>query len=120
MTSPCLISEAAQRAEATVSQVRTYVAAGLVKPCATTAGGYFLFDELCVQRLRLVAAATRAGLRLNEIGVLIKVLDSKDQLALQAARRMLASAIGERRAALENLQKLVNQCHDTGSTEVAP
>jgi len=67
MDAPCLVSEAARRAKATVHQVRTYVAANLVKPCARTAGGYFLFDELYVQRLRLVAAATRAGLRLKKL-----------------------------------------------------
>ena len=118
MMPPCPISEAARRAEATVHQVRTYVAAGLAKPCARTVGGYFLFDEGCIQRLRLIAAATRAGLRLNEIGVLVKVLDGKDPLALQAARRMLTSSIGARRAAIKELQRLVIQNCDAASSEI--
>ncbi len=61
MTPAYPISQAAQRAGATAHQVRTYVAAGLVKPCGITAGGYFLFNEDCAARLRLIAAATRAG-----------------------------------------------------------
>ena len=46
------LAEAARKAGATVHQVRIYVASGLIRPCATTAGGYLLFEEACVARLR--------------------------------------------------------------------
>jgi len=52
------LAEAARRAGATVHQVRTYVASSLVRPCATTPGGYLLFEERCVTRLRLITSNT--------------------------------------------------------------
>ncbi len=107
MTPDYPISQAAQRAGATVHQVRTYVAAGLVKPCATTAGGHFLFNEECVARLRLIAAATRAGLRISEIGVLVKALEGTNPRAVRAARRSVGNAIGAREAAIQHLHALV-------------
>lgn len=109
MTSAYPISQAAQRAGATVHQVRTYVTAGLVKPCATTAGGHFLFNEDCVARLRLIAAATRAGLRIGEIGVLVKALEGNNPRAVRAARRSVGKAIGTRQAAIQHLHALVAQ-----------
>jgi DNA-binding transcriptional MerR regulator len=56
MPVPYAISEAARRAGITVHQVRAYVNAGPLNPCATTPGGYFLFDEARVAH-RSVAAA---------------------------------------------------------------
>jgi MerR family mercuric resistance operon transcriptional regulator len=109
MTPAYPISEAAQRAGATVHQMRTYVVAGLVKPCATTAGGYFLFNEDCVARLRLIAAAARAGLRISEIGVLVKALEGSNPRAVRVARRSVGNAIGTRQAAIQHLQTLVAQ-----------
>lgn len=109
MTPTYPISQAAQRAGATVHQVRTYVAAGLVKPCATTTGGHFLFNEDCVVRLRLITAATRAGLRVSEIGVLVKALESHNPRAVRAARRSVDHAVRTRQAALQHLHALVAQ-----------
>ena len=98
------LAEAAQQAGATVHQVRTYVAAGLVRPCATTSGGYLLFEERCVARLRLITSATRVGMRIAEIGVLVRALDDNDQAAAEVARRSVETAIGNRQTALRELQ----------------
>lgn len=114
------ISEAAQRAEATVHQVRTYLSAGLVKPCAKTAGGSFVFNEGCVARLRLIAAATRAGLRIREIEDLIRALGVSDPQALRSARRSVTAAIDSRQAAIQRLEKLVSGACDAAVTEVSP
>ncbi len=102
------ISEAARQAGLTVHQVRTYVNAGLVKPCATTSAGYFLFGEACVMRLQLIGAATRAGLYLREIACLVRALDGDDRQALNAARRSVVAAIGSRHVAIERLEMLVS------------
>ena len=107
MPAPYAIADAARYAGITVHQLRTYLSARLVKPCATTAGGYFLFDETCVSRLRLIGAATGAGLRINEIGVLVKALEAKDSKAVRSARRSVGRAIGSRQAAIMQLQALV-------------
>ena len=102
--SPLTLAEAAGEAGATVHQVRTYVAAGLVRPCAKTAGGYLLFEEECVARLRLITSATRVGMRIAEIGTLIRALDANDLRAVAVARRSVALAIGTRQSALRELR----------------
>ncbi|MCI0356467.1 MAG: MerR family transcriptional regulator [Acidobacteria bacterium] len=117
MTSAYTLSEAAQRAGATVHQVRTYVTAGLVRPCTTTPGGYFMFDEACVEGLRLIAAATRAGLRIADISPLVKALDTQDPRALRAARQSVLDAIGSRQAALQQLDALVGPILSTAAKE---
>ena len=105
------LAEAARHAGATVHQVRTYVASGLVRPCATTSGGYLLFEEHCVARLRLITSATRVGMRIAEIGVLVRALDSNDRGATEVARRSVAAAIGTRQSALRELQAtLIDVC----------
>src|SRR5260370_22920428 len=99
MPAPCAISEAARRAGITVHQLRTYLSARLVQPCATTAGGYFLFDGACLSRLRLIGAATRAGLPINESTPLLKAVQTNQPRAGLAARRSACQAIASRRAA---------------------
>ena len=59
------IAQVAARAGITIHQARCYVAAGLVSPCAKTEGGYHLFNGTCIARLRLIGAASRAGLGLG-------------------------------------------------------
>ncbi|HEX7953495.1 MAG TPA: MerR family transcriptional regulator [Burkholderiales bacterium] len=61
MPVPYAISEAARHAGITVRQVRTYLNAGPVHPCASTPGGYFLFDEACVTCLHPSARRSAPG-----------------------------------------------------------
>lgn len=119
MPVPYATFEAARRAGITVHQVRTYVSAGLVNPCAATPGGYFLFDEACVTRLRLIGAATRAGLRIREIEDLVRAMEDDDLQALRVARRSVAAAIGSRQAAIQQLEDLVSGVCGTGAIEVS-
>lgn len=52
-------------------------------------------------RLRLIGAAARAGLRIKEISVLVKALESNDARAVRSARRSVGKSIvsGVRHAA---------------------
>ena len=79
---------------ATVHQLRTYVSCGLVKPCARTAAGHHRFNDDCVARLRLIVAATGAGLRIAEIGGLIRAIECGARDDVAVARRMLVAARG--------------------------
>src|SRR5260370_3286197 len=107
MHAPYAVPDAARRAGITVHQLRTYLSARLVKPCATTAGGYFLFDVACVSRLRLIGAATRAGFRINEISVLVKALETNEPRAVRAAPRSGGEAIGSLQASIVPLHAVV-------------
>ena len=120
MPAPYAISEAARRAGITVHQARAYVGAGLVKPCAALPSGYHLFNDACIARLRLIGAATRAGLLGREIADLVRALDVNDPQALRAARRSLAAAIGTRQAAIQQLKNIVSAICNGAITEASP
>ncbi|WP_051257515.1 MerR family transcriptional regulator [Rhodanobacter sp. OR444] len=110
-------AEAAKLAGVTVHQARTYVTAKLVTPCGSTSSGYLLFDDGCVKRLQLIAAATRAGLLLREITGLVKALDAGDRSGQQRARREITGAIGARQAAITQLQVMVSRACGTAPAE---
>ncbi len=101
------IAQAAARAGITIHQARCYVVAGLVAPYATTEGGYHLFNGTCVARLRLIGAATRAGLRLEEMRGFCQALDAHDTEKVDATRDLLEARLSERRAALRRVQRLL-------------
>jgi len=93
---------------ATVHQLRTYVSCRLVNPCARTAAGHQRFNDDCVARLLLIVAATGAGLRIAEIGGLIRALECGDRASAARARRMLTAAIEDRQAALMSLAGMLS------------
>ena len=114
------LAEVARQAGVTLHQVRTYVASGLVRPCGTTAGGYLLFEQRCVTRLRLITSATRVGMRIAEIGVLVRALDCNDQAAAEVARRSVAAAIGTRKTALREFQAMLSDVCGPTTSEAIP
>lgn len=119
MSADYSLAQAAAQAGATVNQLRTYVSCGLVKPCARTAAGHQRFNDDCVTRLRLIVAATGAGLRIAEIGGLIRALECGDRGDVARARRMLTAAIENRQAALRSLAGMLSIACCAGA-EAAP
>lgn len=87
--------------------MRTYVTSGLVTHCATAAAGYLLLNDDGVARLQLIAAATRAGLRIADIGALVKALKGNDRSVLLDAHRSVDEAISTRQLAVQELRALV-------------
>jgi DNA-binding transcriptional MerR regulator len=69
------VSVVADRVGLSPDAVRYYERVGLLPPPARSAGGYRLYDEAAVERLRFVKGAQRVGLRLREIGELLEVVD---------------------------------------------
>jgi DNA-binding transcriptional MerR regulator len=69
------VSVVADRVGLSPDAVRYYERLGLLPPPARSAGGYRLYDEAAVERLRFVKGAQRVGLRLREIGELLEVVD---------------------------------------------
>lgn len=116
------IAQAAVHAGITIHQARCYVAAGLVTPCATTEGGYHLFNQTCIARLRLIGAATRAGLRLEEMRGFCQALDAHDIEKVDATRDFLKARLSERRTALRRVRRLLTEachmCHKTADVTV--
>jgi DNA-binding transcriptional MerR regulator len=60
---------------------------GLLKPKAISESGYRLYDEKCVERLKLICTYKNAGLSLKEVKTLLDTPESPDEALLQ--RRIL-------------------------------
>ncbi len=61
------VSRLALDAGVSVHIVRDYLLRGLLRPVAYTTGGYGLFDDTALQRLRFVRAAFEAGIGLDAL-----------------------------------------------------
>lgn len=102
------IAAAAERAGITVHQARLYAVAQLVKPCAVTAGGHHLYDQEGIARMRLIGAATRAGLPFFQVRRLCLALDERRHAEASAVHAWLQQALDERRSALRRARRLLN------------
>ncbi|VUA85597.1 MerD [Klebsiella pneumoniae] len=65
------VSRLALDAGVSVHIVRDYLLRGLLRPVAYTTGGYGLFDDTALQRLRFVRAALRSGYRPGRTGAAV-------------------------------------------------
>ena len=83
---PFTISHAAEAAELSVHQVRNYVDMRLVGCCGCTQGGYRLFNQDSVARLRFIKTGLAAGLALSEIAPYLRAQEADD--AAREARRL--------------------------------
>jgi MerR family copper efflux transcriptional regulator len=75
MTASLLISDLAARSGFTPSTLRYYEQVGLLAATERSSGGYRLYDEAAVARLRFIDRAKQLGLPLEEIRELIAVWD---------------------------------------------
>jgi MerR family Zn(II)-responsive transcriptional regulator of zntA len=67
------IGKLSSRAGSTPDALRFYEREGLLKPAAKSAGGYRLYEESAVQRLRFIHQAKQCGFTLAEIQALLNV-----------------------------------------------
>lgn len=95
-----VISEAARLCGLSVHQVRTYLDMRLVYACGKTSGGFRLFDNGCLERLKLICSCREAGLGLSEIADFIRALDNEDEQQCRQAKRQIHDTIAVKRAAL--------------------
>ncbi|MEX0706737.1 MAG: MerR family transcriptional regulator [Woeseia sp.] len=96
----CTLTTAAARSGLSPHQVRIYLDMGLLSPCATTDGGFRLFDANCIRRLGLIKACRDAEICLAEIGHFVRSLDAGDHTRCREAERLLAQRIRDKRRAL--------------------
>jgi DNA-binding transcriptional MerR regulator len=75
MTASLLISDLAARSGFTASTLRYYEQVGLLAATERSSGGYRLYDEAAVARLRFIDRAKQLGLPLDEIRELVAVWD---------------------------------------------
>ncbi|WP_374418394.1 mercury resistance co-regulator MerD [Klebsiella quasipneumoniae] len=73
-------------------------------PVAYTTGGYGLFDDTALQRLRFVRAAFEAGIGLDALARLCRALDAADGDGASAQLAVLRQLVERRREALASLE----------------
>jgi len=88
------IGAIAQLVGLSLRTVRYYEEAGLVLPAGRTPGGFRLYDNDAVERLRLIMKMKPLGFTLDEMRLLIETLDelavgTADDMQLRAARDRL-------------------------------
>lgn len=69
------VSRLAQEGGISADTVRYYERIGLLSEPARSASGYRLYDDDAVERVRFIKHAQRFGLRLDEIGELLQILE---------------------------------------------
>jgi MerR family mercuric resistance operon transcriptional regulator len=107
------ISGLAGVAGVSVHVVRQYVLRGLVHPARHTSGGYGLYDEQALARLRLMRALFEAGIGLNELTLLCRALDTDGEAAECLVR--LRARLAARREQLESLDRQLTEMTDANA-----
>ncbi|HYN98235.1 MAG TPA: heavy metal-responsive transcriptional regulator, partial [Actinomycetota bacterium] len=69
------VSEVAKRAGVSADAIRYYEELGLLPPAQRNSAGYRQFGEEAVKRIHFIKDAQSLGLRLTEIGELLKIQD---------------------------------------------
>lgn len=69
------VAELARRAEVPPRTVRYYADRGLIRPARRSVGGYRIFDETTLRRLRFIRRAQALGLPLREILALLRAAE---------------------------------------------
>lgn len=104
-----VISEAARLCGLSVHQIRTYLDMRLLYACGTTQGGFRLFDDGCLERLKLICSCREAGLGLPEITDFIHALDNGDERQCRAVERQMQNTIAVKRAALHRCTQVLTK-----------
>ena len=104
-----VISEAARLCGLSVHQIRTYLDMRLVYACSTTQAGFRLFDDGCLERLKLICSCREAGLGLPEISEFIQALDRGDERQCRAVERQIQHTIAVKRAALHRCTQVLTK-----------
>ena len=121
------VSEVAKRAGVSADSIRYYEDLGLLPVAERTASGYRQFAEDTVKRIQFIKDAQSLGLRLTEIGELLKIQDdgacpcghtkSLLQRRLDQVNRELA-VLNHLKAELERLSSL--DCFSSPGSSVWP
>ena len=89
------IGEVAERTGLSHRTIRYYEEMGLVEPAARTEGGFRLYDEAGIERLLLIMPMKPLGFSIEQIGDLLRALDTladaeSSEDGRDAAQRLVA------------------------------
>jgi DNA-binding transcriptional MerR regulator len=103
------IGEVADQTGLSLRTIRYYEEMGLVSPSARTSGGFRLYAETDVARLRLIRRMKPLGFSLEEMGQVLGVLDALDTAPPEQRDELVERLVGYRRSAEEQVTALRGQ-----------
>ena len=120
------VGRVANAAGVNVQTVLYYERRGLLQTVGRTAGGYRLFDDKAVKRIRFIKRAQELGFSLKQISALLALQGEQDASCAEISR-MAASHledIGQKIHDLERMRQalipLVNACPGKGPLTACP
>ncbi len=99
------VSKLAERAGTSPDTLRYYERIGLIPPPARTAAGYRLYGEETVERVQFIKHAQRVGLRLDDIGELLRARE-QGLCPCGHTRRLLQARLEELDREMAELDRL--------------
>lgn len=111
------IGEAARLSGVSAKMIRHYESIGLIPPPGRSFGGYRLYADADLHRLRFVRRARNLGFPIRQIETLLGLWDDRDRASAEVKRLALAHAdelggkIAELQAMQRTLQDLARRCH---------
>ncbi len=106
---PLTISQMAKAAQTTVHTVRNYVLERLLICTEHSPGGFGLYDQCALNRLRFIRAARAAGLLILDIKPLLYAINEGEQQACEEALLALQAKINQRQAYLNSLHSQLSE-----------
>ena len=103
------IGEVAEQTGLSLRTIRYYEEVGLVTPSARTGGGFRLYSENDVARLRLVRRMKPLDFSLEEMGQVLGVLDALEEAAPEERETLVDRLTGYRQAAEARVAALRQQ-----------
>jgi len=102
------IGEVARRASLTVDAIRFYERRRLLPKASRSGGGFRLYTEDAVERLRFIQQMQGLGFSLTEVGELLNLRERKVE-ACESVKQLLVTKLGDVRSKLANLRQLESE-----------
>ena len=109
------IGEVASQSDTTIRTVRYYLQEGLIREAERSQGGFYLFAQDVVEKVRYICLLREMGLSLPEIKLLIQIRRGSDSggVASQRLRDRLDEQLGLTEKRIEAFQKLKREISET-------
>ena len=102
------IGEIAERTSLTVDAIRFYERRKLLPKAGRSAGGFRLYTDETIERLRFIRQMQGLGFSLREVGELIQLRERKVE-ACESVRELLKAKLTDVRAKLQELRHLESE-----------
>lgn len=119
------IGQLARASEVPIDTIRYYEREALLPPPSRSSGGYRLYDEAALRRLRFIRRSKALGFSLDEIRQLLALTDSDAPAASVRALsvdklQLIEAKLADLKAMQAALQRLIESCDGQGCVHHCP